>query len=201
MQYRARDVSALYDVTPQTVGVWSSEFAEFLSPTANPGHKKKRLFTHEDMAVLDLVAQMRNQGATSDEIHATLKAGTRGNTPAIQPNEVQAIVGAEHESRLSLENERLQQALLVARNELEKARKDLERLDEVEKKTIRLEAQLESERQAKQEIITLLKAQVEDLTKRNEGLSLRAGTEYARGFVDGFREDTQKGQGVKDLEE
>ncbi|MBZ0298299.1 MAG: hypothetical protein K8J31_01080, partial [Anaerolineae bacterium] len=150
---------------------------------------------HEDMAVLDLVAQMRNQGAMSDEIHASLKVGTRGDAPVIQPNEVQAIVGAEHESRLSLENERLQQALLIARNELEKARKDLERLDEVEKKTIRLEAQLESERQAKQEIITLLKAQVEEMTKRNEDLSLRAGTEYARGFVDGFREDAQKGQG------
>ena len=201
MQYRARDVSALYNVTPQTVGVWSSEFAEFLSPTANPGHKKKRLFTHEDMAVLDLVAQMRDQGANTDEIYSSLKAGSRGNTPAIQPNEVQAIVGAAHESRLSLENERLQQALLVAKNELERAKKDLERLDEVEKQNIRLEVQLETERQTKQEIFTLLKAQVDDLTKRNEDLSLRAGTEYARGFVDGIREDSRRGQENNNLRE
>ena len=201
MQYRARDVSALYDVTPQTVGMWASEFAEYMSPTANPGHKKKRLFTHDDMAVLDLVAQMRDQGATTDEIHASLKAGSRGNAPTIQPNEVQAIVSTEHESRLSLQNERLQQALLAARNELETAKKDLERLDEVEKKSIQLEAQLDSERQSKQEIVSLLKAQVEDLTKRNEELSLRAGAEYARGFVEGFREQAPKGQGEQDLKE
>jgi DNA-binding transcriptional MerR regulator len=201
MQYRARDVSALYDVTPQTVGMWASEFAQYMSPTANPGHKKKRLFTHDDMAVLDLVAQMRDQGATTEEIHASLKTGSRGSTPAIEPNEVQSIVSREHESRLSLENERLQHALLVARSQLEKAKKDLERLDEVEKKSIQLEAQLESERQSKQEVISLLKAQVEDLTKRNEELSLRAGTEYARGFVEGFREQAPKGQGAQYLKE
>lgn len=199
MQYRARDVSALYGVTPQTVGMWSSEFAQFLSPTANPGHKKKRLFTYDDMAVLDLVAQMRDQGATTDEIHASLKVGTRGNPPIIQPNEVQAIIATEHETRLALQNERLQQALLDARNELEKAKKDLERFGEVEKKSIQLEAQLESERQTKLEIISLLKAQVEELTKRNEELSLRAGTEFARGFVEGFREKTPREKEDNDL--
>ena len=107
---------------------------------------------------------------------------------------VQAIVSTEHETRLTLENERLRLMLVDAQSALRKAETDLIRLREVEDKSIRLEAQLEAERATKKELAEQqdnqrkeLQSRIEALQQEIKELALQSGREYAKGFVEGLK--------------
>ena len=187
MFYRSKDAAALYNVTPQTVGAWAKEFAEYLSDKANPGRKKQRLFTKEDMMVFSLVSDMQDKGLTFTDMHATLITGNRGEPPTIEPTEVQVIVASEHENRLAIDNERLTRMLVDAQKALKKAEEDLGRLRETEDKNLKLETQLEGALSAKDE----LQSQVAKLQEKIEQLAEKAGQEFARGYVAGFQEKSR----------
>lgn len=180
--YRSEHVSKLYDVARQTVSVWAGEFSEYLSPTANPGKRKRRLFSQEDMEVFDLVAKLKDQHLTNEEIHLQLKVGERGVAPSIQPNEVQAIVSGEAESRLSLEVERLQYELVHTRNELQKANEQLAEINTVKNENIRLEVELRVAKEDQKR----LDDRARELIERLEAVSLQAGKQYAEGYKDGL---------------
>ena len=192
MQYRSSHVATIYGISTHTVGTWSGEFAEYLSPTANPGKKKQRLFSNEDMRVFSLVSQLQQQGMTFTEIHANLKSGARGDEPDVEPSDVQSIVSSEAETRLALDNERLKMALIDAQGALNKAQVDLAKMREVEDENIRLRTQLEAEREAKNSNEERLEKQIEQLQKEIKELALQAGHEYAKGFVDGIKNFNHK---------
>ena len=187
MQYRSSHAASIYGISTHTVGTWAKEFAQYLSPTANPGEKKQRMFTTEDMRVFSLVSDLQKQGMAFAEIHANLKSGARGEAPTIEPNEVQAIVSRETETRLAIENERLRQTLIDAQEALKKAQANLAKMREVEDENIRLHAQLESERAAKESVEGRLEKQIEQLQKEIKELALQTGREYAKGFVEGMK--------------
>lgn len=157
------------------------EFREYLSPTATPGKNKHRLFTEADMQVFSLVAELKKQGMTFEEIHAALKSGQRGDPPTLPPEEVQAIVSSDRERRLAIENEYLQQALVRAQEELKQVAAIREELQQTKEQNIRLEAQ-----------ITIYKDQQERLEQTIRELSRELGREYAKGFTDGLREKGDK---------
>ena len=128
-----------------------------------------------------------------EDIHANLASGQRGSSPDIEPDQVQAIVSSDAETRLSLENDRLKVAMVEAKSALQKAETDLAKLREVEDKTIRLEAQLEAERMARQQLAEQqethrkeLQAQIALLQEQVKELALQAGREYAKGFIEGI---------------
>lgn len=200
MQYRSQHVATLYGITIETVNVWAREFSKYLSSTANPGQKKARLFNRDDMAVMDLIASLRQQQMSYEDIHANLASGQRGEPPQIEPEQVQAIVSTDAETKLALENDRLKIALVEAKTALQKAETDLTRLREVEDKTIRLEAQLESERTARQQLADQqeihrkeLQSQIALLQEQIKELALQAGREYAKGFIEGMSNRNGKG--------
>ena len=78
MNYATRHVGQLFHVSGETVRNWANEFAAYLSVVGNPPKGRQRRFTDEDLAVFSLIAEMKNRGATFDEIHAALAAGQRG---------------------------------------------------------------------------------------------------------------------------
>jgi DNA-binding transcriptional MerR regulator len=184
MFYSSRHIATIFEITPQTVSVWAREFEEYLSPTATPGINKKRLFSHADMEILSLVSDLQKQGKSFTEIHAGLKAGQRGIPPAIEPDEVQAIVSGETETRLGLENERLRYALVQTQDALRKAQEELTQLQEVKDRATRLAATLESERAQRER----LESQIGHLQQRIEELSKDAGHQYAKGYIEALRE-------------
>lgn len=199
MQYRSQHVATIYGITIETVNVWAREFSEYLSPTAHPGQRKARLFTRDDMAVIDLIASLRKQQMSYEDIHATLASGQRGDPPEVEPEQVQAIVSTEHETRLALDNERLKMALVDAQQALKKAESELSRLRELEDKSIRLEAQIEAERASKKELLEQqetqrqeLQSQIADLHQQIKELALQAGREFTKGFVEGIRNINHK---------
>lgn len=82
--YTVSDVARLFDVSKQSGRVWAGEFAQHLDPDANPPPGKTRQFTEDDMEVFALVAQLRQEGANYEDIHAALAAGERGNVEQVQ---------------------------------------------------------------------------------------------------------------------
>src|SRR4051794_16913775 len=102
MAYTTRQIAALYSVSIETIRIWTLEFAEYLSPTAQPGRNKNRVYTVSDLEVLALVSELKGQGKIFSDVHLALKAGQRGAAPNLEPQEIQAITYGEREKRLSL---------------------------------------------------------------------------------------------------
>nr|WP_281719792.1 MerR family transcriptional regulator [Nitrosomonas nitrosa] len=181
--YTSTQAAKIYGVSLQTINYWAGQFKEYLSPTANPGGRRKRRLSIEDMRVLSLISSMKNEGSTFEDIHATLKTGQRGQAPAVDPNQVQAIVANETEVHLALRNERLQQMLVEAHDKLAQAQEQLKDMDKLRLKTARLEAQLDSQAKERER----LENQVQALTEEIKSLSLQTGQEYAKGFQSGWQ--------------
>lgn len=137
MDYSTRAIMAAFGIARETVRNWSREFAQYLSKEATPGKGKHRAFSENDMRVFALVAELKRQGMSHEDIHATLQTGTRGELP-----EVASVVLARSESgrqiallndtivQLKVERDTLAQALQESRYETEQQRGQVELLKE-----------------------------------------------------------------------
>lgn len=94
--YQTKDVCEVFDISRQTVRIWTAEFAEYLSPSATPEKGQQRNFSDEDMAVFALVHEVKQRGGTYDNAHLQLKNGQRGELPTKS-----LLVQAEPEMHLS----------------------------------------------------------------------------------------------------
>ncbi len=103
----------------------------------------------------------------------------------MSPDEVQAIVEAGFESRAAVENEHLKRQIVQAKEQLSKLASVQAELEEMREQNIRLDAQLETSKEERQR----LENKISDLTNRIEQLAREAGREYAKGFVDGMKEE------------
>lgn len=142
MSYTTQEVSALYSVTIETARTWAKEFADYLSPTANPGHNKTRQFSIEDMQVFSLVRQLRNEGRTMEEIHVALQNGERGREPELDSGDVRAIVAQEAEKRWQMQLGIYEERIRALQGEVETLTQKASRSDELEKKIAELEGQI-----------------------------------------------------------
>jgi DNA-binding transcriptional MerR regulator len=79
--YQTKDVCEAFDISRQTVRIWTAEFAEYLSPSATPEKGQQRNFSDEDMAVFALVHEVKQRGGTYENAHVQLKSGQRGELP------------------------------------------------------------------------------------------------------------------------
>jgi DNA-binding transcriptional MerR regulator len=75
------DFTKAYGVQPNTIRHWSKNFADFLSPGANPEKGKRRMYSYDDAEVIALIAEMRQQYESYDNIRAALADGDRGLWP------------------------------------------------------------------------------------------------------------------------
>ena len=74
-------VLELFDISRETVRQWSAEFADYLSPGANPGDRLPRQFTEDDLRVFALVSNLKDEGKRYADIHAALRNGQRADPP------------------------------------------------------------------------------------------------------------------------
>ena len=186
MPYFTSQVATIYDVTPQTVNKWAREFADYLTDGAKSQGGKTRQFEPEDMEVFSLISDMQKRHLTFSDIHASLKTGTRGDAPLIDPEQIQAIVEGQADNRTSLENDRLKLMLIDAQTALKKAEKDLQHLRAVEDENIRLKAQMETKDEQQAELVKSLRQQVEKYEEKVEQLAKEAGQQFATGYKAGF---------------
>ena len=183
MEYRSSSVAKIFKISHETVRTWSREFAEYLSPTARPGHNKQRLFSDEDMAVLALVSERKKKGVTFADIHLSLKSGQRGQAPQIEPEDANQLVSKDRENKLTVQLERMQLELSQVHEALQAAKNELMQLQTVKDENIKLATQLHSTEAHYVELQERSEQRISELMKRVEAISKEVGEAYSQGFM------------------
>lgn len=116
--YTVEQVKALAGVSVHTVHKWVEEFADYFSPTANPGKGKAKKFTEADMSVLMLIAEEKAEGRHFADIHAALASGRRGGIPESSPDELKALMTSDARRDLAAQNEALLRQIDELRREV-----------------------------------------------------------------------------------
>jgi DNA-binding transcriptional MerR regulator len=145
--YNTDHVAALHGVTIQTVRAWSMEFEKYLSPYANPGARRQRLFTPDDMAVFDLIAQLKGQGRNFQEIHEALASGQRGGSPETPPSELEALIADNSHTELVAQNNALVRRVEALQAEIEELRRYRDENIALKARLDTMEGQLTKERE------------------------------------------------------
>lgn len=112
--YTSGQIASIFSVHDETIRRWSKEFADYMSIAAEPGKGHTRLYNADDLRVLALIADLKAQRQSFQNIHAALANGERGEPPE-PPQEDKSIVPAVH--RLQLQIEVLRDELDVLRTE------------------------------------------------------------------------------------
>lgn len=81
MNYTTSALAKSFKVSRETIRQWSIHFERHLSEGATVEDGKHRRYSDDDLEVLALVAEMRDNNAQWDEIHIALDAGQRGSVP------------------------------------------------------------------------------------------------------------------------
>ena len=80
-----KDIATRFNVSRETARIWAKEFARYLSPGANPAKGNQRNFGLDDLPIFALIADMKEQGNTYEDIHVALQSGQRGAVPLTSP--------------------------------------------------------------------------------------------------------------------
>ena len=163
--YTTKHAQKLFEVeSDQTIRNWIKEFEEFFSVEATPGKGVDLQLIEDDMRVLDLISSMRSDRRPSDEIHATLKAGERGNPPEYTPEELDLLVKGDYEKHLSTQVNELN----IKIEQLEQENSELKTsIQPIRDRNIELEAG----RVALEKQIQELKEQLEHERERSERIA------------------------------
>ena len=197
MSFTSKEIAQIYGFTEQTVRKWADEFREYLSGEATPGNGRHRDFQVEDLPVLSLIAEEKKKHATYEEIHASLKAGTRGTMPDINEDRLKFLAASESEKQATMEVVALQRHITDLSERLNRAEITAARVEQVTQENVRLQTRLEMTEETvnnKEGEITNLKAELKDSQRRIEELNRQLGREYTEGFKAGFGE----GRGVQE---
>lgn len=103
MPYTTKQLYTAFGVSHQTVKNWAIHFKDYLSPTATPEKERQRIYTDEDVRVLELVNRLKKSGQTYEMIGAALGAGQRGELPDMGS----AIVPISHATALAIAAQRV----------------------------------------------------------------------------------------------
>ena len=71
--YSSGDIARMIELSPSTVRNWGNRYAIYLSPDAEEGGE--RVYTVDDAAIFQKVAELRNEGFSHGEIDQQLQAG------------------------------------------------------------------------------------------------------------------------------
>jgi DNA-binding transcriptional MerR regulator len=175
-----KDIATYYGYSKPAIRAWALEFAEYLSPTANPGRGKNRVYTAEDLEVLDYVAQRKREQATFEQIHAELKGGARGNAPDLTESDLKLLSASEGEKRVAIEVAALQRRVVDLTEQLADAHRRASEADALKVKLATAENTVELTRQQLDEA----KAALKEAQGRIESLIREAGEQYTRGVMD-----------------
>lgn len=124
------------------------------------------------MRILDLIASMRDDRRSTEEIYATLKSGQRGNSPVYTPEQLNLIVRGDYEKYLSTQLSELNLKIEQLTQENEELRSAVQ---PVREQSIRLETEKASFDKRIQE----LTSELQEERKRNEAMMERYLREIA----------------------
>lgn len=79
--YQSSDLQKFFSRSPETIRQWADEFARHLSEAANPPEGVHRRYDEQDLLIFALVNEMRERKESTEDIHAALDNGKRGELP------------------------------------------------------------------------------------------------------------------------
>jgi len=144
------EVANYFNKTTQTVRNWTERFRHHLSPSATAGDGRTRYYIHDDLLVLALVNELREQGLEWDDIDVSLSNGQRGS---LAEPDMKLIMQQDAQSQVVSYREALRQlqaAYEAQEHELNTLKNELE---DLKSKSIRLEVALEAECQLRSAFI------------------------------------------------
>lgn len=154
LTFTVEQAAKLHGVSRETIRTWSIEFAEYLSPTANPSSGRQRLYTEDDMRVISLIAELKGQGQVYADIHAALKIGQRGAAPEVLPDELTLMINTETERKMMLQIDQMER-------QIDRLSQEINRLKDIEKEVTRYQVREE-----------MLREQIERTEQRAHQLEL-----------------------------
>ena len=75
--FTPKQVADNLNLSSTTIRNYSRQWADYLSPSANPQAGQGRLYTEDDLAVMATIAALRDRQATADQVREALDAGQR----------------------------------------------------------------------------------------------------------------------------
>ena len=180
MPITTKTVAVYFNRSGPTIRNWATEFADYLSPTGTPEAGKVREFTIDDMRVFGLIAKMKDEGKTYEEIHVSLKQGDRGDAPDLDESTLEVLQATEGERRVALEVQALQQVILDLRRQLNRAQETASQVETVKLDNKALQTSLRHADQDRED----LKERLDKAQARIESLSKQLGEEYVRGVME-----------------
>lgn len=136
------DVAHRLSIGGSTVRAWSKQFADFLSPTAVGGDNRRRDFSLQDVAVLNIVKQMTDRNAPREEIYAELHRLQDDDWRELPP-----IMGAPTEDNTLMASPQSSALFQVERNAL------LREIATLQESARELKSELAHERQDKEALL------------------------------------------------
>lgn len=141
----------MFEISPETVRNWASEFSRHLSPATNPPTGKTRKFDENDLQVFATIARLKREGMVFAEIHRALDDGIRDNPPDV-PDELLDLASSNAGVKLlSLLQDLSQRVELLEARGNSELRQEIAQLkadrDNLLKQIGRLEARLEMEQE------------------------------------------------------
>ncbi len=190
--YNTRQVAGLYGVTRETVRVWSEEFHVYLSPLAKPGRNKPRLFTREDLGVLSLVAELKQENMGVEDIQAALNNGQRGAVPELAPDELETMLILQNADSEALQKSlvQLQQQYNQTLIQYQQALAQLREAQEIRDENIQLKADLRHAQDRAEDLAKRLEnaeQRIQNLVDSQAVLREEVGKSYAKGVIDLLR--------------
>jgi outer membrane murein-binding lipoprotein Lpp len=125
------------------------------------------------MRVFALVANLKNQGLTYDDIHAALANGQRGDPPTLPAEDMQALVVTDQKQQSAIQIQQLEVQIAQLKLERDEA---LAQIQPTRDENIRLQTRLE----ITQERVKELSEQLEKAQKRIEELNREVGQRMAK---------------------
>lgn len=126
----------MFKVDPKTIMQWTDTFASFFSTGALLSEtNKQRIYTPDDLIILNTISAYRGEGLGMDEIRLHLESGKRNATLPVEA----AVMGADQSLTIYAQLKQYQTELAETKIRLEESeRLRKEDHDEVQKEIIRL---------------------------------------------------------------
>jgi DNA-binding transcriptional MerR regulator len=141
-RYNVFATAAKLNVSAEIIRKWCIEFERHLSPQANPGANRTRTLSAEDIHILSIVSERRNTGISYESIHAELQTNVSSLREAIDMDDEEELNPAIVNDQLSFMLARYE----MLQSELQTSRQRLEELQKYREDNIRVQVQLEMER-------------------------------------------------------
>jgi len=104
-------------IHPETVRRYTSRFSSFMSPNAQPGGKRTRLYNEDDLKVIALISDMKAHRKTFEDIQVALEAGQSDSIQIPEDLPEQNLISIEQQERIIARMQELEEALEELRTE------------------------------------------------------------------------------------